>query len=87
MRAIVRKNKELRDQNKVITFIVRGHSVDYGLVVRYWERRGVRIEDFVAQRSESKTPEAVDRFISLPSPTPMPESITIRERIPQYPGL
>ena len=81
MRAIVRKKKQLGDQGKSTAFRVRGQVVDYEDVVRYWERKGVRIDDVIAQRSNSKTPEAVDCFVSLPSPTRTPESMTVPERI------
>ncbi|KAL9071458.1 MAG: hypothetical protein Q9161_004175 [Pseudevernia consocians] len=81
MRAIVRKKKQLGDQGMSTAFRVRGQLVDYVDVVRYWERKGVRIDDVIAQRSNSKTPEAVDFFVSLPSPTRTPESMTVPERI------
>lgn len=81
MRAIVRKKKQLGDQGKRITFRVRNRSVDYKDVVRYWERKGVSIDDVIAQRAESKTPEAVDCFTSPASPIMMPESMVIPERI------
>lgn len=81
MRAIVRKNKQLKNQGKPSTFRVRGRVVDYKDVVRYWERKGVPLEHVMAQRTLSKTPEAVECFVPLPSPTRMPESITIAERV------
>lgn len=81
MRAIVRKNKHLKTQGKPSTFRVRGRVVDYKDVVRYWERKGVPLEHVLAQRTQSKTPEAVECFVPLPSPTRMPESITIAERV------
>ena len=81
MRAIIRKKKQLGDLGKSTAFRVRGQLVDYEDVVRYWERKGVRIDDVIAQRSNSKTPETVDCFVSLPFPTRTPESMTVPERI------
>ena len=68
MRAIVRKNKQLRVQGKTGQFRIRGKSIEFKDVVRYWERKGMRIEDVIAQRQNSSTPEAVACFISSPSP-------------------
>lgn len=81
MRAIVRKKKQLRGHEQSTTFRIRGRPVQYKEVIRYWERKGVRIEDVVGQRGESKTPEAVDCFTPLRPPTMMPESMTNSERI------
>ena len=81
MRAIVRKEKQLDDQGKASTFRIRGRLVDYKDVIRYWERKGVRIEDVIAQRTGSMTPEAVKCFTAPPSPIAMPESIAVPERI------
>ena len=81
MRAIVHKKKQLRDQGKRVEFHVRNRPVDYQDVVRYWERKGVSIDDVIAQRAESKTPEAVDYFTSPASPIMLPESMAIPERI------
>ena len=81
MRAVVRKRKQLGDQGKASTFRVRGRLVDYKDVVRYWERKGVRIEDVIAQRSGSTTPDAVECFTAPPSPITTPESIAVPERI------
>lgn len=41
----------------------------------------MRVEDVIAQRAESKTPEAVDCFVFRPSSSPTPEPITNPERI------
>ena len=81
MRAIVHKRKRLGDQGKASTFRVRGRQVDYKDVARYWERKGLRIEDVIAQRAESTTPEAVKCFTPLRSPITTPESIAIPERM------
>ena len=81
MRAIVRKTKTLGSQGKSATFRVRGRPVDYKDVVSYFKRRNVRLEDVITQRTGSKTPEAVDCFITVPSPITTPESIAIPERI------
>ena len=86
MRAIVRKTNNLKDQGQTATFRVRGRLVDHKDVIRYWERKGISITDVVAQRSNSKTPEAVRCFASSScsspsSPLMTPESIAVPERI------
>ena len=79
VRAIMLRKQRAKRPGKLTTFTIRGHPIDYKIVVRYWERKVVRIEDVVAQRSESLTPETVDCFISPPSSTPMPEPMKIPE--------
>ncbi|CAF9943693.1 MAG: hypothetical protein ALECFALPRED_000967, partial [Alectoria fallacina] len=75
MRAIARKTKQPGDQGKPT-------RIDYKDVVHYRKRKEeVRTDDIIAQRSESKFPEAVDCFISLPSPTVMLVPMAIAERI------
>ena len=81
MRAIVRKNNELGSQGKSATFRVRGRPVDYKDVVSYFKRKKVPLEDIITQRTGSKTPEAVERFITVPSPITSPESMAIPERM------
>ena len=81
MRAIVRKTKTLRSQGKSATFRVRGRPVDYKDVVSYFKRKNVRLEDIITQRSGSNTPEAVDYFITVPSPITTPESMASPELI------
>ena len=81
MRAIVRKTKTLGSQGKSATFRVRGRLVDYKDVVSYFKRKNVRLEDVITRRTGSKTPEAVDCFMTVPSPITTPELIAIPERI------
>ena len=81
MRVIVRNKQQMDDQGKASAFRIRGRLVDYRDVVRYWERKGVRIEDVIAQRTKSVTPEAVKCFTAPQSPITTPESIAIPERI------
>ena len=81
MRAIVRRTKQLGDRGRSTTFRVRGRLVNYKDVVRYWKHKGLQVEDVLAQRLESKTPEAVDCFVSSPSPTMMPAPLETLERI------
>ena len=59
MRAIVRKRDQRQRQGKPSAFRVRGKAIDFGDIIRYWERRGLSIEDVVAQRTMSATPDAV----------------------------
>ena len=77
----MRKTKTLGSQEKSATFRVRGRHVDYKDAVGYFKRKNVRLEDVVTQRTNSKTPEAVDYFITVPYPITTPESIAIPERI------
>ena len=81
MRAIMRKKKDLGNQGILASFSVRGRPVDYKDVVRYFKRKDVRIEDVIPQRTKSKTPEAVECFITVSSPITTPESIAIPERM------
>lgn len=81
IRANVRKNKLLGDQGKSTTISVRRRRIDFKDVLCYRKRKGVPIDNVITQRSESKIPEAVDCFISLPSPAVMPEPMATAEHI------
>lgn len=81
MRAVVRKKTQLADGWKLVKFRIRGQSVDYNDVIRYWDRKGMRIEDVIAQRDGSKTPDTVDCFFSLPYPSTTLEPMTNPERV------
>ena len=59
MRAVVRKQNQRERQGKSSVFRVRGKAVDFGDIIRYWERKGMSIEDVIAQRAMSATPDAV----------------------------
>ena len=56
MKAIVRKRAKRLNESKVSLFHVRGKAVDFEEVVRYWERKGISIEDVATQRDASATP-------------------------------
>jgi hypothetical protein len=71
MRAAVRKRSQRTQQGKRSVFRIRGKPVDYQEMVRYFARKRLSIEDVVAQRRASKTPEAV---VCL---TPITSSIAI----------
>ena len=81
MRAIVRKNKQRRDRGKRSIIHVRGKAIDDGEVIRYWKRKGISIEDVIAHRTASATPEAVQLFTPVPSRLATPESFAVPERI------
>ncbi|KAL2047668.1 hypothetical protein N7G274_000710 [Stereocaulon virgatum] len=68
MRAIARKRKLRRDQGKLSSFRVRGRSVDSDEEVRYWRRKGVTVDDVIAQRTMSRTPESVQVSTRIHSP-------------------
>ena len=81
MRVIVRKKKQLEDQERLVEFHIRSQSIDYRDVILYWGGEGMRVEDVIAQRAESKTPKAVYCFVFRRSPSPTPEPIANPERI------
>ncbi len=81
MRAIVRKNQQRADQGKRSIIRVRGQRQDFAKVVRYWNRKGVSIEDIIARRTASPTPEAVECLTPpLASPIVTPQALAIPER-------
>ena len=81
LRAIVRKYKQRQHQGKSSTFHVRGQHLDFAEVVRYWERKGLSIDDIIARQTASPTPEAVKVFTPVPSPILTPPELAIPERI------
>ena len=81
MKAIVRKIKERLDQGKQSEIRVRGRVIDYGEAIRYWRRKGESIDDVIAHRMASATPEAVEITTPLPSRVATPTSLAVPERI------
>ena len=81
MRAIVRKNGERADQGKRSIFLVRGQIRDFTDVVRYWDRKGVSIDDLITRQTPSPTPEAVGVFTPISSPIVTPQVLAIPERM------
>ena len=81
MRAIVRKNKQRAEQGKRSNFRVRKRHLNFAEVVRYWERKGVTIDEVIARSTASPTPEAVECFTPVPSPITPPEDLTTPEYI------
>ena len=81
MKAIARKYSEREQKGKASHFTVRGRTMHYAEVVRYFQRRGESIDDVVAQRTASKTPEAVKCFTPLRSPIRTPEALALPEQI------
>ena len=79
MEAIVRKHSDRQRIGKRSNFRVRGKAVDYEDVVRYFHRRGESIDDVVARRGASKTPEAVACFTPILSPIRTPEALAVPE--------
>ena len=72
MRAIVRKNKQRAEQGKRSDFLVRKRQLNFAEVVRYWQRKGVTIDEVIAQSIASPTPEAVECFTPPVSPPMTP---------------
>lgn len=81
MRALVRKDKGRRDLGKSSSFYVRGKVVQHKDVLRYWARKRTTIEDVIARRRSSATPEAVRCVTPVPSPVTPPRVFAIPERI------
>ena len=81
MRAIVRKLKARLDQGKRSKIHVRGKAVGDKEVIRYWRRKGISIDDVIAHRTASVTPEAVEILTPVPSRVATPTSLAVPERI------
>ena len=81
MRAIVRKNKQRAERGKLSNFRVRKRHLNFAEVVRYWERKGVTIDEVIARSTASPTPEAVECFTPVPSPITPSEDLTTPEYI------
>ena len=79
MRAIVRKHKQRADQGKTSTIHVRGQIRTIMETFRYWERKGVSIDEIIARQTASPTPEAVKFFTPVPSPIMTPQVLAIPE--------
>lgn len=74
MRAIVRRNFNRVAKGKSLAFHIRGKVVDFGEVVRYWERKRVSIDEVIAQRAISRSP-------GIECVTPIPLSLRIPEAL------
>lgn len=72
MRAIVRKYKQREAQGKSSTFRVRKQQLSFAEVVHYWKRKGVSIDDIIARKKASPTPEAVEFSTPVSSPISTP---------------
>lgn len=81
MRAIVRKYKQREAQGKGSTIRVRKQQRNFGDVVRYWERKGVSIDDIIARQTASPTPEAVKFSTPVSSPIATPPELAIPEQM------
>ncbi|KAL8859651.1 MAG: hypothetical protein Q9178_003765 [Gyalolechia marmorata] len=77
MRAIVRKHAERKANHKSSEFQVRGQKIEYSEMVRYFARKGFSIDDVVARRKTSATPEAVICFTPIQSPIATPPVFAI----------
>ena len=81
MRAIVRKNKQRAERGKRSNFRVRKRHLNFAEVARYWERKGVTIDEVIARSTASPTPEAVECFTPVSSPITPPEDLATPEYI------
>ena len=81
MRAIARKTKVRLEQGKGSEVHVRGKAIDAEEVRRYWRRKGKSIDDVIAHRNASLTPEAVEIVTPVPSRVATPTSLAVPEHI------
>lgn len=81
MKAIVRKYAERARVGKASAFKVRDRAMDIQKVLKYCERKSIPVEDIVARREWSTTPEAVECFTPLQSSLRTPEVLATPERI------
>ena len=81
MRAIVRKKKQRADLGRGSIICVRGQNLDYAEVVRYWDRKGVAVDDVIARWTSSPTPEAVEFSTPVPLPIQTPQVLAIPEQM------
>lgn len=82
MRAVIRKHDQRRRQGKASVCRVRGKDVEYGDIVIYLKRKGTSIEDVLAQRSRSATPDAVvECSTPVPSQPSTPQEFAIPESV------
>ncbi len=73
MRAAVRKHNQRTQHGKRSIVRIRDKPVDYQEIVRYFTRKCLSIEDVIARRRASKTPEAVVCLTPITSPIAIPE--------------
>ena len=81
MRAIVRKRAQQIEKGEVSNFRIRGRAICFAEVVRYWRRKGVSVDDIVARRRQSSTPEAVECSTPVPTTISTPEVLAKPEQM------
>lgn len=82
MKAIVRKEHQRVKQGKLAPrYRIRRQVVHYRDVIRYYEKKKLSIDDVVAQRKMSATPETLEVITPVPSPVTTPEVLAIPEQI------
>ena len=81
MGAIVRKRKQRADQGKESLIRVRDRIIHYEEDLRYCKRKRISVENLVALRRDSATPETVECFTPIPSRVTTPGMLAIPERI------
>ena len=67
-RAIVRKRQQRSLAGKSSAFQINGGEIDFRRIQSYYERKGLSIDDIVAQRASTKTPPTVRCWTPVPSP-------------------
>lgn len=81
MRAAVRKIKEREYSGKASALRIRGSTIQYAELVRYFSRKHMTIEDVLALRRSSLTPEVVECLTPVPSPVTTPIALAVPEQI------
>lgn len=80
MKAVVRQRVQRLGQGKSSMIRIRGKTIDYAEVVRYWDRKRISAEDIVTRRAASATPETVECSTPI-SRTVTPELLVVPERV------
>ena len=81
MIAIARKWQQRATQRKPSKFRVREQEVDFFELVRYFERKGVSIDDVMSRPRDAPTPEAVICLTPIASPITTPAVLAVPESL------
>ena len=79
-RVALQKYKRRADYGKVSSIRIRGRTVQYADIVSYFKRKHIEIEDVIAQRRSSATPETVECMTPLPSRISTPAVHSVPEK-------
>ena len=79
IRAIDHKNKQEAEQGERSHFCVRKRDSNFSEVVRYWKRRGVTVDEFIARSTALSRPETVECSTDVASRTTPLDDLATRE--------